>query len=160
LNSLSIGQIVAESARRLGLPRPASPTEYSHATLGEIARTLEELRRTGATAPTQDVSRFAAGVDSWVRTFTVQLKERPAPPAPERSEQGTWQIIGPPDNALTNSLKATFAHAGGSGGVVVHLPQQPDEMAVAFLLDGAQRVLARSGSPTFVLVQHGGGGGA
>src|SRR4029079_15454845 len=55
LNSLSIGQIVAESARRLGLPRPASPTEYAHATLGEAARTLEELRSTGFTAPGEDV---------------------------------------------------------------------------------------------------------
>ncbi len=189
LNSLSIGQIVAESARRMGLPRPASPTEYSQATLGEVATTLDELRRTGQTAgaDSDDTSgRFPAGVDSWVRSFTVELKERPADIANcglriadltstnINQQPGTWRVIGLSDDPLTDSLKTAFAHAGivncgftdtfdnpqFSGGVMVCLPPEPDESSISLLLEGAKDVLNRSGSPTFVLVQRGGGGAA
>jgi enediyne polyketide synthase len=102
LNSITVGQLVAEAARLLGLAPPASPTDYAHSTLAEVAQALAEridLERAstaGAGAvPTSSAGRAGGlggeasrgggepaagavpGVDTWVRPFTVALVERP-----------------------------------------------------------------------------------
>src|ERR1019366_1241305 len=45
LNSITVGQIVSETARGLGLLPPTALTEYADATLSEIAQALTELKQ-------------------------------------------------------------------------------------------------------------------
>src|SRR5262249_44340395 len=99
LTSIAVGQLVAEASRRLGLPPPLAPTEYAGATVGELAQALEERAHTGG-SPAEEQERVPAGVDSWIRTFTVELVERALPRRPAPLEVGDWQIISAPDHPL------------------------------------------------------------
>ncbi|MCI0461425.1 MAG: type I polyketide synthase [Gemmataceae bacterium] len=160
LNSIAVGQLVAEAGRCLGLPPPAAPIDYAQATVLGIAQALEELARTGDSRPVDESQRPPAGVDSWVRTFTVELIERPLPRARPWTGAGSWQVLSAADHPLREPLQQAFARAGGEGGVVVCLPPQPDERHVGLLLESARTLLARRGPAHFVLVQHSGGGAA
>jgi enediyne polyketide synthase len=158
LNSIAVGQLVVEAARRLGLSPPASLTDYADATVGEVARALEERARLDG--PAAEEERFPAGVDSWLRAFTVELKESPLPPPRPLPGAGTWEVFAPPDHALGESLGRLFRSRGEGAGVVVCLPPEPDEPSVGLLLAGARAALGREGPAHFVVVQHGGGGAA
>jgi enediyne polyketide synthase len=136
LNSISVGQLVAEAARRLGLPPLLGLTEFANASVARIAQALEEIARTGGGRPAEEHKRPPAGVDSWIRAFTVESIEAPLRPgnanrqelevrprtATERS--GAWQVLAPVDHPLTTSLRETFARADGAG-VIVCLPVAP-----------------------------------
>ena len=41
----------------------------------EIARALEELKRVGGTARKEDQQRQPPGVDTWIRSFVMELVE-------------------------------------------------------------------------------------
>src|SRR5262249_36944107 len=144
LNSITVGQLVAEASRRVGLPPPVAPTDYAAATVAEVACALEELSRTRGTAPAAAGERFPPGVGSWVRGFTVELVERPLPHWPPPAGEGTWRLLAPQGHPLVPSLTAALSRKGG--GVVVCLPPDADERHLGLLLEGAHAVL-EGGSP-------------
>lgn len=160
LNSITVGQLVAEASRSLGLPPPVAPTDYADATVAEVARALEELARTGSSTHIAERTRTPSGVDAWIRPFTVEMVEQPLP---QRNSlvpgTGAWRIITPPDYPFTVSLEQAFASYSGKG-VIVCLPPEPDERHLAQLLEGARLVLTEREVTRFILVQHGGGGDA
>ena len=109
LNSITVAQLVAEAARRCGLPPPVSALRFADGTLSEVASMLE-------TAPAAVPEQTPAGVDSWIRTFTVDL-------APHRSlkggrtarqRQNSWR---PLSVAVVHSARLP---ARGRGGPAVH----------------------------------------
>lgn len=157
LNSITVGQLVAEAARSLGRAVPLSPTEYANATVAEIARALEAGPQAAGDAEEEAEPR---GVDSWVRCFTVELveRERPSPRAPVAP--GAWRVIAPPGHPLEGALRGAFARLHAGSGLAVLLPPQPDESCLGLLLEGARLALAEKGPCRFVLVQHGGGAAA
>ncbi len=159
LNSITVSQIVTGAARQLDLPAPISPTDFADVTVVEVAQTLEEIARNGG--PTADnQEKLPPGVDSWVRSYTVEWKQQSLPDKGQAiSGSGTWQIIAPPDHPLRDSLADAFAKSGGNG-VVVCLPPEPDEQHLSLLIAGAQAVFTSQELLKFVLVQHRGGGAA
>jgi enediyne polyketide synthase len=86
LNSITVSQVVVEAARSLNLAPPVAPTDYAKATVAEAAQALEELLRIGGSRADNIEERLPLGVDSWVRTFTVELVERSLP----RRQQFCW----------------------------------------------------------------------
>ena len=157
LNSISVAQLVATASKRLGLPASIAPQEFADATVAEVARALAERLRTGA-AGVAPRETSPAGVDSWIRTFTVELVERPATlaaPAPS-SSAAAWRVFAPDDYPLRDALVSALESAGGRG-IVVALPPEPDDRHVAMLLAGAKAAIAEAEPGRFVLVQHGGG---
>jgi enediyne polyketide synthase len=158
LNSISVGQLVVEAARRLGLKPPASPTDYAQATVAEVAQALEDLARTAPAGEAEEPAGAPAGVDSWVRPFTVELVERKLPRR-QRAESGerAWRVIAPEGHPLAGGLAGRLEGAG----VALCLPARLDEACVPLFLEAAKAVSAgRSSRPTrFLLVQQGGGGG-
>lgn len=180
LNSITVGQLVAELARRLGLPPLAGLTEFANASVANLAQALADLARTGSAGGAEDKKRAPAGVDTWTRVFTVELVEAargaPMPEASSRRAAGAWHILAPPDHPLAPALRETFALADGCG-VVVCLPGVPSlgetgmlpghttpecaaraaafEHSMRLLLEGARAALAMREQPRFVLVQHG-----
>ena len=160
LNSISVGQIVVEAAKALGLPTPTAPNDYASATVAEVAQSLESLAATAGEAGAQELEAHPPGVASWVRTFNVELVERQRVPGRPRSGGGTWQVVSPePDDPLAAPLRAALAEAQRpGGGYVVCLPPEPDERHIDVLLGAARTLLgAEQQPPAFVLVQHGGG---
>lgn len=157
LNSISVAQLVAEAARRLDLSPPPAPTHYANATLSEIASAMEAAARAGGADSNSIAEADPAGVDEWVREFSVEFVERALPRRDVPSQAGDWRILAPPDHPLKVAVQKSFAHANAGRGVVVLLPPDPDESHVELLLAGAREALNGGDDFRFVLVEHGGG---
>jgi enediyne polyketide synthase len=156
LNSITVSQLVVEAARGLGLPPPVAPTEYARATVSEVAAALEELDASGASAHAE---QHPSGVDSWIRSFTVELVEQPLDGGAELTGHGIWNVFAPEGHTLASPMREAFAHRGG-GGAIVCLPPETDERHVALLLEGARGFASDESATHFVLVQHGRGAAA
>jgi enediyne polyketide synthase len=160
LNSITVGQIVSEAARALGLLPPAALTEYADATLAEIAQALRELQQTGGTLDLEERMKAPSGVDTWIRAFQVRYIEQPCildQPAPSGEEEGHWKILAPPEHSFAEKLRQACGQIAGRG-VVLCLPPYPHTLCLPLLLQGVQEILKQEEASTFVLVQHGGGG--
>lgn len=160
LNSITVSQLVAEAARRLGLPRPVAHTDFADAMVAEIAGVLEDQLRAGHTAQPEG-EELPAGADSWIRPFTIELVERALPPRkPQPVVNGGWQVFAPDAHPLADSLRQSLADRGEGKGVVVCLPPDANERHVGLLLDAARAAAKDTEDARFVLVQHGGGAAA
>jgi len=163
LNSITVGQLITEAARRMGLRRPVSPTDYADASVTEIALALDELARTETAAPVEEDYQVP-GVASWVRTFTVELVERALPAtevpnsngASNGASNGTWKVLASPGYPLADAVRQSL-ETSGVGGVALCLPADVDERHLRLLLDAARAVIDVESPTRFVLVQHSGG---
>ncbi|MET0400495.1 MAG: SDR family NAD(P)-dependent oxidoreductase [Longimicrobiaceae bacterium] len=156
LNSIVVGQMVAEAARRLGLAAPAMPAEYSGATVAQVAEALEEVRARGAASPAADDAAPPAGVDAWVRPWVVRMEERPLAPPRSARRPGAWRVLGGGGDPLASALAGRSGALPGSG-VAVCLPAELDGGAVDLLLQAA-RALGELPGGVLVVAQRGGGG--
>jgi enediyne polyketide synthase len=165
LNSISVGQLVAEVAVQLHLPPIIGLTDFAGATVGKVAAILEDLcrRHEGGSAP--EPIAIVPGVDSWVRPLLVEWVETPSPTESNGARHGLlspgagqgWEIITSPGHPLAASLRTGLAILAGLG-VVVCLPPEANEVALDLLLRGARRAMEMGPAARFVLVQHGWGG--
>jgi enediyne polyketide synthase len=140
LNSISVGQLVAEAARRLGLQAPASPTDFSRATVAEVAEALEHQSPRQESAP--------AGVDSWIRAFQVEWVPRELPRRRIETGDGSWRIVAPPGHPLALPLAVPLS----GDGVLLCLPRDPDENHAGLFLEAARLATTR-----LLVVGDGGG---
>ena len=128
LNSITVGQLVSEAAKKLGLPRVVGLTDFANASVAGIARALEELQCTGGAAH-KEPHQLPPGVDPWMRAFTVELVETknlgarlPRPSGRTSSHlggvgaPGGWQIFAPKNYRLAGPLRAAFAKQARAGG--------------------------------------------
>jgi enediyne polyketide synthase len=153
LNSIVVGQIVAEASRRLGVQPPVSPTQYADARISEVAQALEEIARVGIDPSESTLQSIPPGVDTWIRCFQLKLVDKLLPPA--SSEPAAWTIFAEEGD---EAYRRAFAAAPGAG-VVVCLPPHPSQRHAHLLLTAAAEAKARDGA-RFVIVERGGGGGA
>jgi enediyne polyketide synthase len=158
LNSISVGQLVVEAARRLGLRPPSSPTDYARATVAEVAEALSQQAPLVPGAASEPAA--PAGVDSWVRPFTVELVERPLPRRGEQAAgEGSWRVVAPPRHPLAAALAGPLASQLPGSGVALFLPTEVDERHAGLFVEAAQAALAAPGPLRFALIQQGGVGG-
>ncbi len=162
LNSITVSQLVTEAARCLKLAPPTSPTDYADATVADIAQALAELSHLGETNLSSEETQLPAGVDAWIRSFTVELVESPLVTSPSGLGLGArnaslMSIFTPPDYPLATVLQERINQCQGTG-VVVCLPPEPDESQIELLLEGAKAVLADvEAQNSLIIVQHSGG---
>lgn len=176
LNSITVGKLVSAVAKHLKLPHIVRLTDFANATVMEIARALEDVKRTGAAGPS--TPKFPSGAGTWVRRFRIELVEVTRPKSANESPthcpggigiesgrraQGNfvvngWQMFAPKNHPLAQSLLGALNKSGVSG-VVVCLPENPGIESIPLLLAGARAALAIGDKSRFVLVQHGWGGG-
>jgi enediyne polyketide synthase len=164
LSSLAVGQLVAEAARSLRLPPPASPADAANATILQVAEMLADLARHQVASADSFDESYATGVDAWTRAFRVELVECALPPQRPVAAVDNWQVIAPPDHPLRDAMQQSLrdvsarrADSPGSRGVVICLPPDADEEIAGLLLEAARGVAADTRGNRFVLVQHGGG---
>ena len=161
LNSITVGQLVSEAAKQLSLPRIVGLTDFANASVADIARALEELKRTGGALRRDEKRQPPPGVDNWVRAFTLELiekKSRARRTNQENGVPGRWQMFAPRNHPLAGSLREALEQTN-TGGVVICLPENPDLENISLLLAAGRAALALKESPRFVVVQHGWGGG-
>ena len=156
LNSISVGQLVVEASRQLGLRPPTSPTDYARATVGEMARALEEQVALGETSR-RETAGAPAGVDSWVRPFAVELIPRDLPRrlGGATTAERNWRVVAPAGHPLAPELAARLE----GSGVVLCLPPDADEGHAGLFVEAARAALAAPQPLRFALVQQGGVGG-
>ena len=161
LNSITVAQIASDAARELSLAPSAAPTEFSAASVHDLARALRErLRIEGEHDAGSDAARRTPdGVAPWVRPFTMALVERPLLPRRAAPTGGEWTMFGRQDHPLAAALTQALPSVGGVG-VVVLLPEQPNENDVPALLAGARALLDLSAPRHALFVQRGGGASA
>jgi enediyne polyketide synthase len=174
LNSISVGQIVSEAAKTLGLPQMISLTDFANATSLEIANALEHLQDVNATTHGRGVQKFVPGVDVWVEPFAVELKSSPrlinprnagaflssapSPRTPEsNASSANWRVLAPHAHPLAEPLREKLSRAKGNG-IVVCINENPLEEHVSLLLEAARKITKLRDNPCFAVVQHGWGG--
>jgi len=157
LNSITVGEIISEAAKRCQLPPPLALTEYADASVAEIATALEDLQKTSGQMLQNPDSEFPPGVDSWVRPFCMELQERPlgSPRPREQGDKAPWLIIGSPEDPFLQPLRSAFSSPQAGGGVLVCLNEGFDERHVDLLMEGARAALSPKKASRFVLVRRG-----
>ncbi len=153
LNSISVGQIIGQTARALGLSPPAAPSNYALATVREAAAALSM----GAQIPQDASDVFPAGVDSWVRAFVPGQQLRPLIVAADRGAWH-WRIVAAEAHGLARRL-AEDSRADGHPAILLCLPGAPDAGHLPLILDAGRAALERGGDALLLIAQSGGGGG-
>ncbi|MBP2327914.1 enediyne polyketide synthase [Kibdelosporangium banguiense] len=149
LSSITVGQIVNDAIRVLGLPQPAAPLNFATATVREIAEAVAEL----AGDPDSSASEQVVGVVPWIRAFQIELIEEPLVPSGSSSESGSWQLFAPHGHPIAEQLRDELQAAGVGGGVLA-CPSDVDP-DLELVLAAAKTTPAER----FVLVHHGATGG-
>jgi enediyne polyketide synthase len=156
LNSITVGQLIGETARRMGLTPPAAISNFADATLAETALALEERRRLEPAAA-QAEPAVPAGVGPWVRAYVIEGEQRPCPAPAAPPGPGEWTMLGAQAHLDVALLARTLARAAPGGGVLLSLPQEVDERHIDLLLEAGRAALHRAPRCTFLLLQPGGG---
>ena len=152
LNSITVGQLVAETARRLGAAQIVDPTRFANATAGQIAEAFEELKSsTNGHLPAEETP---GGIESWIEPFRIALVERARPERTSDIPAGEWNVIAPAGLRLKIAIEKGLR--GHGRGVVVCLPENADEH-ISLLLQGARLL---NGKSFFIVVHHGNGAAA
>ncbi|GHO91078.1 hypothetical protein KSF_011260 [Reticulibacter mediterranei] len=160
LNSITVGQILAEASRALGIARSGSLLQYADARLGEIVQLLEDLQQQSiSSADEQEQKKEPDGLSPWIRCFSVVEQEKALSAPLIDQKPGDWQIFAPRNYRFTQDFTRVFASLKGVGSVVC-LPADLEVHSVDLLLQGAQATIARQEATHFVLIQHGSVGAA
>ncbi|TDV41028.1 SDR family NAD(P)-dependent oxidoreductase [Actinophytocola oryzae] len=154
LSSITVGQIVNDVTRQLGLPTLEMTTNFATVTLGELADLIDELAESGGgNGGGLGGKTEVDGVAPWVRPFSVDYLPAPAPVVTVGTrEAGTWQVFAPAGHPLAERLRIALSEAGIGDGVLLCLPDHGEDHVGLFLEAGKVAVAAETGS-RFVVVQ-------
>ncbi|MEY9890143.1 enediyne polyketide synthase [Catenulispora sp. MAP5-51] len=158
LSSITVGQIVNQACRELGLVPPATTSAFATSTMAELAAMLEEL---GGTAQEQDAERPRAvpGVGPWVRAFAVDLVPTAVgAPTTSGAEAGEWRLFAPDRHPLATALHEALRRSGFGDGVLLCLPREAGEDDVLMMLRAARAALSAVDPVRFVVVGERRGG--
>ncbi len=153
LSSITVGQLLNQAAKRLGLNVMQPMTNVATATIGELATALDTLAETGGE---DEPAPVVEGAATWARPFSVDLDELPRPTANADEEDGSWELFAT-GSELAEPLHAALQRAHVGAGVLVCLPPECEEEHLATALEAAQSAAGADKGTRFVLVQHGRG---
>jgi enediyne polyketide synthase len=153
LSSITVGQIVNEVTRRLGLPTLEATTNFATVTLGELAVLIDELAESAGDGDGGG-SNEVAGVAQWVRPFKVDYVPARTPRVSTGTGPvGTWQAFAPAGHPLAERLRVALDEAGIGDGVLLCLPDSGEQHVDLILAAGQAAAAAEPGS-RFVVVQN------
>lgn len=156
LNSISVGQIVSEASKLMGLPPPVSPTAFARATVAEVALALGAWRAEtpdhGATIGGSSLQ--AGGVDTWIRPMKVRLVEAPLVPRQTESIPGGWRFVASEGHPRLSEMRQVFAGGVSGGGVVVLLDAGRTDASLKRLMEAARMIEQDHAMTRLVIVQH------
>nr|MDT0656852.1 type I polyketide synthase [Micromonospora sp. DSM 115978] len=156
LSSITVGQVMNQVVRELGLSAAQTPTNFATATVRELAEALDELAAT-STGGEAGPAPVVTGAAPWSRPFSLDLDVLPRPARPAAEPNGAWRVYEAGRNPLAEPLRQALERGGVGGGVLVCLPPDCAEPALELALLGARTALGGPAGSRFVLVQHGRG---
>jgi enediyne polyketide synthase len=150
LSSITVGQIVNQASRELGLTAPMATSTFATSTLAQLAQMLDDL---GDSALAKDEAPATAlGVAPWVRAFGIDRIPAPVGPAAGPTGSGEWQVFASERHPLAAELRQSLQAANLGSGVALCLPHDCDESHVPLMLAAAKAVLALPTPARFVVV--------
>ncbi|HLJ99664.1 MAG TPA: SDR family NAD(P)-dependent oxidoreductase, partial [Streptosporangiaceae bacterium] len=152
MSSITVGQIMNQAARELGVAPPTVTSAFATATLADLAQTLDELAETALPADAA-ANQAPEGVAPWVRAFSVELVEQDRPPRAASQADGAWEVFASPDHPLGKALSRALRASRLGDGVALLLPPDCDAEQVALMLQAARAALSHAGRCRFVAVQ-------
>jgi enediyne polyketide synthase len=154
LSSITVGQIVNDVTRQLGLPTLEATTNFATVTLGELAEIIDDMANSAEGGDGNSGSNEVAGVGQWVRPFSVDYVPTRAPRAKlGDGPAGAWQVFAPAGHPLAERLQVALAEAGIGDGVLLVLPDN-GEQHVGLMLKAGQEVVGAEAGTRFVVVQN------
>ncbi|WP_328499723.1 type I polyketide synthase [Streptomyces sp. NBC_00457] len=151
LSSITVGQIVTQASRELGLTTPLATSAFATSTLAQLAEMLDELRET-ARAGDEHATTDITGAGPWVRAFSVDLVPAEPGPAVTAPADGDWQLFAADRHPLAPALHTALRQARLGGGVLLCLPYGCDESHVPVMLAAARGALSPGAPGRFVIV--------
>jgi enediyne polyketide synthase len=152
LSSITMGQIVNQAARELGVSAPMVTSSFATATLADLAQTLDELAATAL--PGDDAAGPAPeGIEPWVRAFCVKLVDERRPARAAGEADGHWEVFSPPGHPLAGALGQALRAARLGDGVALVLGGDCGAEHVGLMLQAARAALSHPGPCRFVAVQ-------
>jgi len=151
LSSITVGQIVTQASRQLGLLAPLVTSAFATSTLSELAEMLDEL---GETALGEDEAAPVeiAGAGPWVRAFSVELIPAGRGPVAAPPADGDWQLFASDGHPLASALRMALRRARLGDGVLLCLPRECDQSHAGLMLDAARAALSSGAPGRFVVV--------
>jgi enediyne polyketide synthase len=154
LSSITVGQLVNDVTRQLGLPTLEATTNFATVTLGELADLIDELAANAGEGGGGRGNAEVDGVAQWVRPFSVDyLPARTPRVQVGNGPAGRWQLFAPEGHPLAERLQVALSEAGIGDGVLLCLPESGEEHVELFLKAGKVAVGAPAGT-RFVVVQN------
>jgi enediyne polyketide synthase len=153
VSSITVGQILNQAARQLGIYAPLTTTNLATATLLDLAQMLDDAA-TGQLGDAAD--GHPDGIAPWVRAFATELIPEAARPRAVPPSAGEWQVFAPAGHPLAGPLHRALGVATLGNGVLLCLPADCNERHLALILDAARAALATSNC-RFAVVQDGPG---
>ncbi|MQS10765.1 SDR family NAD(P)-dependent oxidoreductase [Streptomyces kaniharaensis] len=154
LSSITVGQIVNDVTRALGLPALEATTSFATVGLGELAELIDRLAQTAEDGPAP--ASEVPGVAPWVRPFAVEHVEAalPARTAAPAAATGSWTVYSTPGHPLAEPLRTALAEAGIGDGVLLCLPAECGAGDTELFLAAGRAAATAPGGTRLVVVQH------
>ncbi len=158
LSSITIGQVMNQAAKELGVSAPMVASNFATSTLADLAQSLDELL---STALPGDVHPDLPpeGVAPWVRAFSVELVDQPEQARAAALTEGEWQVFASPGHPLAPALARDLRAAHLGDGVLLCLPDECGAEHIGLMLQAARAALTHDRTCRFVTV-HGERGAA
>jgi enediyne polyketide synthase len=154
VSSITVGQILNQAARELGVSAPLTTANLATATLLDLAQMLDDA----GTGELGDAAEgHPDGIAPWVRAFTTELIPQAAKPRTAPRAAGEWQVFAPAGHPLAQPLQRALHGAMLGNGVLLCLPADYNERHLGLMLDAARAALAATPAGRFVVVQDGAG---
>jgi enediyne polyketide synthase len=152
LSSITVGQIVGQASRELGLTVPLATSAFATSTLAQLAQMLDELADTARPGGEQEPQSAVPGVGPWVRAFAVDHVEAAAAPAAAPSSAGDWQLFAPERHPLAAPLHQALRRSMLGDGVLLCLPREAGEEHVPLMLAASRAAISATAPTRFVVV--------
>ena len=151
LSSITVGQIVNQASRELGLAAPMATSTFATSTLAQLAQLLDELGES-ALAQSDEPAAAALGVAPWVRAFAIEKVPATAGSTAGPTGSGDWEVFASERHPLAAELRQALRGAELGSGVLLCLPRDCDESHVPLMLAAAKAALALPAPARFVAV--------
>ncbi|ORT55439.1 type I polyketide synthase [Streptomyces sp. CB03238] len=145
LTSLTVTQLAATAAHRMGRRPPAAPLSLADARVRDLVEALDALPSADDAAP----DTVATGVDTWVRCFTERLRPAGHGGLPRPSAGWRTTVLG--DGELAVRAQELYGATTGEDTELLYVPKAPGPPPIARLLATARSAL-RTGR--LVVVAH------
>jgi enediyne polyketide synthase len=152
LSSITVGQLMNQAARELGLGAPVVTSGFATSTLADLAQALDELAST-ALPGDLDADLPPDGVAPWVRALSVELVAQSRGKRTAADADGEWAVFAPSGDRLAEAAGRALRASRLGDGVLLCLPAGCGEEHVPLMLSAARAALAHPGPCRFVAVQ-------